>query len=88
VGKGSVSRTSTSPDRTHLTLTGHTPMPPIGCFVWPGCHDQAVAAGSPANSRHIMLPADVAVRLQPGRPEESVAGGLQAHSGHDAGAYW
>jgi hypothetical protein len=63
-------------------------MPPIGCFVWSGCHDQAVAAGSPANSRRIMLPADVAVRLQPGRPEESAAGGLQAHSGHDAGAYW
>jgi hypothetical protein len=65
-----------------------TDLPPIGCFVWSGCHDQAVAAGSPANSRHIMLPADVAVRLQPGRPEESVAGGLQAHSGLDAGAYW
>jgi hypothetical protein len=34
-----------------------------------------------------MLPADVAVRLQPGRPEESAAGGLQVHSGHNAGAY-
>jgi len=62
-------------------------MPPVGHFVWSGFHDQAVAR-VPANSRHTMLPTDVAVRLQPGRPEKSVAGGLQAHSGHDAGAYW
>jgi hypothetical protein len=73
---------------TLLTLNGRTLLPPIGCFVWPACHDQAVGGGVPANSRHTMLPADVAVRLQPGSPEESVAGGLQAQSGHDAGAYW
>ena len=48
----------------------------------------ANGGGSPANSRHAMLPAGLAVRLQQGGPLESVAGGLQADSGHDAGAYW
>jgi hypothetical protein len=62
-------------------------MPPIGCFVWSGCHDRAVAAG-PANARYAVLPTGLAVRLQQGGPLESVAGGLQADSGHDAGAYW
>jgi hypothetical protein len=72
----------------YMALREHTHMPPIGRFAWSGCHDQGVAAGSPASSRPAMLPADVGVRLQPGRPEESGAGGLQAHTGHDAGAYW
>src|SRR5579859_4552127 len=41
----------------------------------------------PADSRHFMSPAGVAVRLRRGGPQESAAGGLQADSGHGTGAY-
>jgi hypothetical protein len=81
VGKGSVSRTSTSPDRTHLTLTGHTPMPPIGCFVWSGCHDQAVAAGVPGE-----LAPHYAAGRRRGPSAAGQAGGIS--SGRSAGAFW
>src|SRR5579859_7003015 len=63
-----------------------TIMPPIGVS-----YGRAGMIGLwrrvPADSRHFMLPAGVAVRLHQGGPEESVAGGLQADSGHGTGAY-
>ena len=61
----------------------HALMPPIGVS-----YGRAGMIGLwrrvPADSRHFMLSAGVAVPLHQGGPEESVAGGLQADSGHGA----